>query len=127
MERYLIDTNAVSDYLSASLPVKGIAFMDTAIDAVPNISIITQIELLCWKTDLLTERNVQSFNNDSTILDITQDVISRCVLIRRSKKIKLPDAIIAATSLVYNLILISRNTSDFKNIDGLQVIDPYSL
>ena len=127
MERYLIDTNAVSDYLSASLPVKGIAFMDTAIDAVPNISIITQIELLCWKTDLLTERNVQSFNNDSTILDITQDVISRCVLIRRSKKIKLPDAIIAATSLVYNLILISRNTSDFKKIDGLQVIDPYSL
>ena len=127
MERYLIDTNAVSDYLSASLPVKGIAFMDTAIDAVPKISIITQIELLCWKTDLLTERNVQSFNNDSTILDITQDVISRCVLIRRSKKIKLPDAIIAATSLVYNLILISRNTSDFKNIDGLQVIDPYSL
>lgn len=24
-------------------------------------------------------------------------------------------------------LLISRNTSDFKNIDGLRVIDPYSL
>jgi predicted nucleic acid-binding protein len=40
---------------------------------------------------------------------------------------RLPDAIIAATALVYDLVLISRNISDFKNIDGLQVIDPHSL
>jgi len=127
MERYLIDTNVVSDYLSASLPIRGMAFMDKVIDEVPNISIITQIELLCWKTDQDTERNVKNFNNDSIILDITPDVISWCVLIRRSQKIKLPDAIIAATSLACNLVLISRNTSDLKNINGLQVIDPHSL
>jgi hypothetical protein len=29
--------------------------------------------------------------------------------------------------LAFNMILTTRNTSDFKNIDGLQVIDPYSL
>jgi predicted nucleic acid-binding protein len=47
--------------------------------------------------------------------------------IRKKHKTKLPDAIIAATALVYDLVIISRNISDFKNIDGLQVIDPHSL
>lgn len=42
-------------------------------------------------------------------------------------KTKLPDAIIAATALVYDLILITRNTADFKSIDGLKVVDPHSL
>jgi predicted nucleic acid-binding protein len=39
----------------------------------------------------------------------------------------LPDAIIAATAIVYNWALISRNTKDFKNIKGLKVIDPFAL
>jgi len=42
-------------------------------------------------------------------------------------KIKLPDAIIAATAIVYDLILVTRNISDFKNIDGLHVVDPHML
>jgi predicted nucleic acid-binding protein len=40
---------------------------------------------------------------------------------------KLPDAIIAATALVYDLTLITRNTSDFKNMEGLKVINPFDL
>jgi predicted nucleic acid-binding protein len=40
---------------------------------------------------------------------------------------KLPDAIIAATALVYDLTLISRNAADFKNIQGLKAVDPHSL
>jgi len=34
MERYLIDTNVVSDYFSASLPATGLRFMDVVIDIV---------------------------------------------------------------------------------------------
>jgi predicted nucleic acid-binding protein len=49
MGQYLIDTNVVSDYLSASFNSAGILFMDTVIDSIPQISVITQIELLCWK------------------------------------------------------------------------------
>jgi len=36
----------------------------------------------------------------------------------------LPDAIIAATALVSNLALTTRNVSDFKNIPGLKIINP---
>jgi len=58
MERYLIDTNVVSDYFSASLTDTGLHFMDSVIDAVPNLSVITQIELLCWKTNAHKEQTV---------------------------------------------------------------------
>ncbi|MBK8390809.1 MAG: toxin-antitoxin system, toxin component, PIN domain protein [Saprospiraceae bacterium] len=39
----------------------------------------------------------------------------------------LPDAIIAATALTYNLVLISRNTSDFSKITDIEIIDPFIL
>ncbi|MBK8634144.1 MAG: hypothetical protein IPN72_11545 [Saprospiraceae bacterium] len=75
MEQYLIDTNVVSDYLSASFPTAGITLMDTAINAIPNISIITQIELLCWNTDEATTQSVKDFITDSVVMDISPDVI----------------------------------------------------
>lgn len=50
-----------------------------------------------------------------------------CITLRKTKRIDLPDAIIAATALSQNLIIISRNVKDFTGIDGLQVLDPYSL
>lgn len=61
------------------------------------------------------------------ILPINEAVIEKTITIRQTKKIALGDAIIAATALVYNLVVISRNTSDFKNIKGLQIIDPYKI
>jgi len=127
MEQYLIDTNVISDYFAATLPASGLAFIDSVIDAIPNLSIITQIELLCWTTDSGTERNVRSFISDSIIVDINPDVITNCVTIRKSKKIKTPDAIIAATALAHNYTLITNNEKDFKNIDGLRIINPHHL
>ena len=127
MEQYLIDTNVVSDYFSDSLPADGMVFMDAVMDAIPHLSVITQIELLCWKTDKATERKVKNFIADSIVLDITLDIIVHCVSIRKHKKIKLPDAIIATTTLASGFVLVSHNISDFKNIPGLNVIDPWNL
>jgi len=127
MERYLIDTNVISDYFSASFPASGLQFMDSVIDAVPNLSVITQIELLCWKTDAVKEQRVKDFITDSEVLDITPNAILHCVNIRRNKKIKTPDAIIASTALAHDYTLISNNDKDFKGIKGLKYINPYNI
>ena len=124
MERYLIDTSSISDYFSASLPADGPRFMDTVIDTVPNLSVITQIELMCWKTNPEKEQKVKDFIDDSLILDIVPDVIQKCIDLRRNKKIKTPDAIIAATALAHNYSLITSNEKDFTNINGLKIINP---
>lgn len=124
MEQFLIDTNVVSDYLSASFSEKAMSFMDEAINQVPNLSVITEIELLCWKTDSSTEEKVRAFIAESTVVNIGNDVIASCVKIRKGKKIKTPDAIIAATAIAYNYTLITNNEKDFAGIEGLSLRNP---
>ena len=127
MEQYLIDTNVISDYFSASLPARGLQFIDIVIDATPNLSVISQIELLCWKTDKDKEQGIKNFIADSIIFDITPSVIMHCVNIRREKKIKTPDAIIAATALTCGYTLITNNEKDFKNIKDLKIVNPFTI
>ena len=43
---YLMDTNAVIDYLNNRLPAKSSDFID---GITVNISVITRMELLAWK------------------------------------------------------------------------------
>ncbi len=61
------------------------------------------------------------------MLELDRDIIERTILLRKAQKIKLPDAIIAATALVHNLTLITRNTGDFSKITGLKIIDPHTI
>jgi predicted nucleic acid-binding protein len=127
MEQCLIDTNIVSDYLSGSLPDSSSIFMNSAIDAVPILSVITQIKLLWWKTLIVTEQHVRNFIGDCTILDIDSNVIDQCVMLRKGKKIKLPDALIAATASANGYTIITKNDKDFLGIKDLKVINPYKL
>ena len=127
MERYLIDTNVVSDYFSASLPALGLQFMDSVIDDTPNLSVISQIELFCWKTDIVKEQKIKDFIADSTIFNISDSVIANCVNIRKNRKIKTPDSIIAATALAHGCTLITNNEKDFSNIKGLKIVNPYKI
>lgn len=127
MEQYLIDTNVVSGYLSASYSAGGMDLLDSVVDAVPNLSVITQIELLCWNTEAATMQNVKSFIADSVVMDLNADVIAKCVTIRKGRKIKTPDAIIAATALANGFILITGNAKDFGNINGLKILNPNTL
>jgi len=127
--KYLWDTNIVIYYLQQQFPPSAERFIDVLLkDGIPIISAITEIELLCWKTS--TEKDIEllrSFINDAIIIELEQPIKYRTADIRKQYKIKLPDAIIAATTLVYDFTLITRNISDFKNIEGLKIVDLYSL
>ena len=94
----------------------------------PVISAITEIELLCWKTASDNDLKILlNFINDAVVIELEQPIKLKTAEVRKTHRIKLPDAIIAATALVYNLTLITRNTNDFKVITGLATIDPYSM
>ncbi len=62
-----------------------------------------------------------------TVLNLSDEIVETSIDIRKNYKTKLPDAIIAATALVYGLTLLTRNTADFKNILNFVLIDPYKL
>ncbi len=59
-----------------------------------------------------------------TPLHLTDNIIEQAIDIRQNKKIKLGDAIIAATARVHNLEIFTHNIADFINIDGVKVSDP---
>ena len=122
-----MDTNLVIDYLGNNLPASGKDFMNVIVDAVPTISVITKIEVLGFNAPDEHYRTLTDFINDETLFELIDEDVEASIVIRKSYKTKLPDAIIAATALVNNLVLISRNTSDFKSIDGIKVIGPHSF
>lgn len=127
MEKYLIDNNAISGFFSALLNQNGMAFLANVIDETPVISVITEIEALSWiSQDKAKERTIKEFIADATVLALSPEIVAECVRLRRSRKIKTPDAIIAATALVYDLTLIS-NDKGFENIPRLNLIDPFTL
>ena len=99
--------------------------MNSIIDDTPNISVITKIEILRFNTSDKTYQILENFINESVVFGLNDQVVEKTIAICKAGKIKLPDAIIAATASVYELSLISRNISDFKNIKGLELLNPW--
>lgn len=125
--RYLVDTNAVIDYLGNKLPSSGMEFMNSLVDSNLYISVISKIELLGFNAPNPHYQVLEEFVSDATILNLSDDVISLTINIRKKNKIKIPDAIIAATAISTNSTLVTRNISDFNRVDGLSLVNPHSL
>ena len=123
-QKYLIDTNSLIDAQMKRIPPKGLLFLANAINENFTISFVTYIEFLGYKN---ISKASEEYINLATVIEIDKQIIDACVALRKKHKIKLPDAIIAATAIVYDLTLITRNTHDFKNIKALKTIDPHNI
>ena len=127
--KYTWDTNTVIYYLQNGLPPAGEELIDHILDShQPVISVITEMELLCYRSASANEITLLStFISNSAIYPLDEPVKLKAIEIRKSYRLKLPDAIIAATALVNNYILISRNGADFNKITELKIIDPFNF
>jgi len=101
--------------------------MHPIIDAGPMISVITQIEVLRFNGAIKTQRTLEDFIGECKIFELNDAVVQETIRICKLRKIKLPDAIIAATSLVQDLTLVTRNINDFNKIAGLEIFNPWDL
>ena len=123
----MIDSNSVIDYLGNKFPSDSMQFMNAVVDAVPTVSVITKIEVLGSDAPQEYYSLLTSFMNDATIIDLIPAIVDQNITLRKLYRIKLPDAIIAATAIVYQLTIITRNTKDFENVHSLKIINPYLL
>jgi predicted nucleic acid-binding protein len=124
---YVIDSNVVIDYMSGQLPRTAMPFMNSIINETPIISIMTQIEVLGFNNQTEIEAFLNEFIEASLVIPLNDDIVKATIEIRKKNKIKTPDAIIAATAIELDYPLITRNTSDFKKLSGLKIIDPWGL
>lgn len=123
-KKYLIDTNILIGFIGKILPEKGRATISLILDEEFNISFINKIEVLGHSS---ADKKLTTFINLANVFEINNAIIDQTIAIRRDHKIKLPDAIIAATAISENLILATRNVSDFKNIKGIELLNPWEL
>ena len=65
--------------------------------------------------------------DSNIVIYIDEEVVLKVISIRQTRKMKLPDAIIAATALIHDCMLITRNISDFSGLPGLVFLDPLDL
>lgn len=121
---YLIDSNVLIEYTGNLLPENANSFVSGVIDEQFNISVINKIEVLGHNT---AGKDIEDFIALADVFELTEDVISKTIELRKTYSTKLPDAIIAATAIVNQLSLISRNTKDFEKIEGLDVLNPYDI
>jgi hypothetical protein len=71
-------------------------------------SVIVRMELLSKRNiQDNEERDIQGFLDDIIIVPINDSIEQKAIEIRRIKNIKLPDSIIAATSIVLDAVLLT--------------------
>ena len=127
-KRYLIDTNIISKYSNDLISEQGCLFLEDIFDTEILISFITRIEVLVYNpSEASVKLTISSILEASFELSMSEEILLKTVEIRKKAKIKLPDAVIAATAIIHNLTLLSDNNSDFLKVGELKYINPTKL
>lgn len=124
---YLIDTNILIYFINNEIPLQEFEKVKEIIKKSFNISCITKIELLGWNK--LKERNIvklKSFISNSNIISLNDELIEKTISIKQNTNLKTPNAVIGATAIHNNLILVTRNTKDFGKIDSIEIYNPFA-
>lgn len=115
LNRFILDTNILiylfNNKLAGPLP-----------EGLHYCSVITELELLSFRG--LTEHEeglIRTMFSEMEIYNLNSDIKQTTILLRRKYSLKLPDAIIAATSIVARATLIT-NDQSLQGISELQSI-----
>ena len=120
MASHLADTNIFIAVF------KGSASLSQLIeDHEPAVNSIVYLELIQGAKDKREINRIESFLADFDLIHFDYQISLRSIdLVRRYSKshgLMLPDAVIAATCLENDLVLITRNTKHFQYIDGMRL------
>jgi predicted nucleic acid-binding protein len=110
----LVDTNIILYLLTGS---------DTLEDFLQGkdiyISFITELELIGFKNiTVKEEKQIAAILNDCSIIPMNKLIKDKYIELRKKYHLKLADAIIAATSIIFNMPMITAD-KQFKTIDEL--------
>jgi predicted nucleic acid-binding protein len=97
--KYLLDSNIIIYHLN-------------------NESLATEflIEVLSFPFTPEQEKDVKEFLESFKIIDVSREIAIQAIRNRKIKKIKVPDNIIVSTAQVNDLILVTRNSTDFNSL-----------
>lgn len=109
---FLLDTNVVIGILKASPAINTLLITEQIECDKCAISQITRMELLSYPNlQNQEEQMIQDFLANFSILKFDECIEQETISFRRLYNVKLPDAIIAATAIIYGLQLLTLDQS----------------
>lgn len=88
-------------------------------------SAVTRLEILGFSgLSAADERGLKDLLAEFQEAAITSAVVEQAIEIRKATRIKIPDALIAATAIVHEAELVTRNAMDFESVGRLKMINP---
>lgn len=121
---YLFDSNVFIFQLNGVLGETGQVLLRTGLLEGGAYSVISRIEVLGYPQSAAELALAEELFERLNPIAVDDAVIAQTIRLRQMRKIKIPDAIIAASALIQGLPLVTNNVSDFQWIEGLRLIDP---
>ena len=114
--KLLADTNILIYFLEGNPQYEILA------DEVSAISVISEIEML-GHTGISTDQAkiIREFLDSFEIFELTPGIKEIAISLKQRQRLKLPDAVIAATAIYHDLVLFISDR-DFKKIKGLNLM-----
>lgn len=138
---YLLDTNVISETIKRSPNMLVLEWLSSLEVNKCFLSVLTLGEirkgaemlesyskkqrLIHWlEVDLLKKFYGRIIYIDAQVADKWGYI---CSFVNNSKKISAIDSLIAASAMVHNLKLVTRNIKDFKEFIGLEILNPWEI
>ncbi len=119
----IIDTNIIIELFKGNIETKNL--LESIDEEDFAISIITSMELYYGAINKRELNKIKKFLKSFNLLVINEDIskIALDLIERYSKShgLEIPDALIAATSIYYDIPLLTYNIKDFRYIEDLKL------
>jgi len=123
---YLLDTNSLIYYFQGAPQMDPVFRQIEQGNARPVVSIITVIELLGYpRLTRQDETRIQSLLSGFTVVAVDERIAGQAVVLKRRHGVKTPDAIIAATALLENACLVTRDQALLDKVPEIESLNPF--
>ena len=120
---FTIDTNILVYYGTGEKSVREFVINNLERDTVFFLPTIAVVEFFSFPDLTMQDRVIfQSFISDFRLISLDLDISFWAAHLRRNHKLKLADAVIAATAIFTGSTLLTRNTRDFQKVSNLSVL-----
>lgn len=139
---YLLDTNVISEFrkIKKNQANQGVVnWLKTTQPHQLYTSIIVMIELERWQLLKMRKDPIQAQNLkiwyenvvkpsfSGRVLMVDWSILSCCAALHVPNPKPEHDALIAATAIAHDLILITRNVQDFQEIANIKLLNPFTV
>ena len=132
---YLLDTNVISETIKSAPNTAVLKWLSSIDSSEFCLSVLTLGEIRKRIEKLTDERRKQKIIRwlrsdlvkqfDGRIIRIDEEVADKWGYLSSIRTIPAIDGLIAASAIVHNHKLVTRNVKDFEGIIGLEIVNPW--